>query len=318
MAKHWKEGEFVIILPCSLHYTKWPQVSYNESVMWGEPGVVKIYSIIFLLSIKLVVYYIKCKFFNHNFCSAKVMAQDVKKETPLQFKLRAKFYPEDVTEELIQDITRRLFFLQVKEGILTEEIYCPPESAVLLASYAIQAKYGEFDKTAHQPGYLSSERLLPKRWVSAGLNKSLGVTAQRLPVQYKLFVFVCVTTVKNTCLVHVCWVYCSSDLKNKFDKKTVSIVISIINQLTFSFMRYLTGRRDMTMQHVFDLALGTDSFEWCGSLITPVSPSESWNNTNCPRSSGKRESVFGTRSTDQCWSKWRLRITPLLFFFSFH
>ncbi|XP_076002851.1 ezrin a [Genypterus blacodes] len=93
----------------------------------------------------------------------KVMAQDVRRETPLQFKLKAKFYPEDISEELIQDVTRRLFFLQVKEGILSEDIYCPPESAVLLASYAIQAKYGEYNKTVHQAGYLSSERLLAKR-----------------------------------------------------------------------------------------------------------------------------------------------------------
>jgi len=41
------------------------------------------------------------------------MNQEVKKETPLQFKFRAKFYPEDVAEELIQDITLRLFYLQV-------------------------------------------------------------------------------------------------------------------------------------------------------------------------------------------------------------
>lgn len=93
----------------------------------------------------------------------KVMAQDVKKETPLQFKLRVKFYPEDVAEELIQDVTRKLFFLQVKEDILTEEVYCPPETAVLLASYAIQAKFGEFSKAVHHPGYLYSERLLPSR-----------------------------------------------------------------------------------------------------------------------------------------------------------
>ncbi|XP_056249394.1 ezrin a [Seriola aureovittata] len=93
----------------------------------------------------------------------KVMSQDVKKETPLQFKLRAKFYPEDVAEELIQDVTRRLFFLQVKEDILGEDIYCPPESAVLLASYSVLAKYGEYNKSVHHPGYLSSERLLPKR-----------------------------------------------------------------------------------------------------------------------------------------------------------
>ncbi|XP_029943070.1 ezrin-like isoform X2 [Salarias fasciatus] len=93
----------------------------------------------------------------------KVMVQDVRRETPLQFKLRAKFYPEDVTEELIQDVTRRLFFMQVKEDILQEEVYCPPESAVLLASYAVQAKYGEFNKFVHNSGYLLSERLLPKR-----------------------------------------------------------------------------------------------------------------------------------------------------------
>ncbi|CAB1449616.1 unnamed protein product [Pleuronectes platessa] len=93
----------------------------------------------------------------------KVMGQDVKKETPLQFKLKAKFYPEDVTEELIQDVTRRLFFLQVKEDLLSEVIYCPPESAVLLASYAVQAKYGEYQKAVHPPGYLSSERLLSNK-----------------------------------------------------------------------------------------------------------------------------------------------------------
>lgn len=89
--------------------------------------------------------------------------QEVKKETPLQFKLRIKFYPEDVAEELIQDVTRKLFFLQVKEAILTEEIYCPPESVVLLASYAVQAKYGDYNKEVHRLGYLSNDRLLPKR-----------------------------------------------------------------------------------------------------------------------------------------------------------
>lgn len=35
----------------------------------------------------------------------KVMNQDVKKDNPLQFKFRAKFFPEDVSEEIIQDIT---------------------------------------------------------------------------------------------------------------------------------------------------------------------------------------------------------------------
>lgn len=93
----------------------------------------------------------------------KVTQQDVRKENPLQFKFRSKFFPEDVSEELIQDITQRLFFLQVKEGILNDEIYCPPETAVLLASYAVQAKYADFSKEVHKSGYLAGDRLLPQR-----------------------------------------------------------------------------------------------------------------------------------------------------------
>ncbi|XP_041834875.1 radixin-like isoform X2 [Melanotaenia boesemani] len=93
----------------------------------------------------------------------KVTQQDVKKENPLQFKFRAKFFPEDVSEELIQEITQRLFFLQVKEAILNDENYCPPETAVLLASYAVQAKYGDYNKDIHKAGYLTHDRLLPQR-----------------------------------------------------------------------------------------------------------------------------------------------------------
>lgn len=48
----------------------------------------------------------------------QVTQQDVKKENPLQFKFRAKFFPEDVSEELIQEITQRLFFLQVTNCLL--------------------------------------------------------------------------------------------------------------------------------------------------------------------------------------------------------
>ncbi|XP_023233152.1 moesin/ezrin/radixin homolog 1-like [Centruroides sculpturatus] len=93
----------------------------------------------------------------------KVLGQDVKKENPLQFKFRAKFYPEDVAEELIQDNTVRLFYLQVKNSILADEIYCPPETSVLLASYAVQGKYGDYNPEKHKLGCLSADRLLPQR-----------------------------------------------------------------------------------------------------------------------------------------------------------
>ena len=46
------------------------------------------------------------------FLFLKVLNQDVNKESPLQLKFRAKFYLEDVAEELIQNITVRLFSLR--------------------------------------------------------------------------------------------------------------------------------------------------------------------------------------------------------------
>lgn len=93
----------------------------------------------------------------------KVTSQDVKKENPLQFKFRAKFYPEDVGQELIQDITLRLFYLQVKNAILSDEIFCPAETSVLLASYAVQARHGDYNASIHEPGFLARDRLLPQR-----------------------------------------------------------------------------------------------------------------------------------------------------------
>ncbi|XP_054273982.1 merlin-like [Macrosteles quadrilineatus] len=79
------------------------------------------------------------------------------------FMFLAKFYPEDVGEELVQEVTQHLFFLQVKQAILSMDIYCPPEASVLLASYAVQAKYGDYDDTTYKPGMLASEDLLPQR-----------------------------------------------------------------------------------------------------------------------------------------------------------
>ncbi|KAF8368252.1 erm-1 [Pristionchus pacificus] len=96
----------------------------------------------------------------------KVLSQDVRKEATLLFKFRAKFYPEDVAEEIIQDITMRLFYLQVKDAILSDEVYCPPETSVLLASYAMQAKYGDLQPEVHRAGCLTADRLLPQRVLS--------------------------------------------------------------------------------------------------------------------------------------------------------
>ncbi|CAK9818306.1 NF2 [Anthophora plagiata] len=93
----------------------------------------------------------------------KVQDQCISQQPTTPFMFLAKFYPEDVAEELVQEVTQHLFFLQVKQAILSMDIYCPPEASVLLASYAVQAKYGDYDEVSYRPGMLASEDLLPQR-----------------------------------------------------------------------------------------------------------------------------------------------------------
>ncbi|XP_011165008.1 merlin isoform X3 [Solenopsis invicta] len=93
----------------------------------------------------------------------KVQDQGISQQSTTSFMFLAKFYPEDVAEELVQEVTQHLFFLQVKQAILSMDIYCPPEASVLLASYAVQAKYGDYDEVSYRPGMLASEDLLPQR-----------------------------------------------------------------------------------------------------------------------------------------------------------
>ncbi|XP_076684751.1 ezrin/radixin/moesin family protein merlin isoform X2 [Andrena cerasifolii] len=93
----------------------------------------------------------------------KVQDQCISQQPTTPFMFLAKFYPEDVAEELVQEVTQHLFFLQVKQAILSMDIYCPPEASVLLASYAVQAKFGDYDEVSYRPGMLASEDLLPQR-----------------------------------------------------------------------------------------------------------------------------------------------------------
>ncbi|CAB1337738.1 unnamed protein product [Coregonus sp. 'balchen'] len=64
---------------------------------------------------------------------------------------------------ILPSTTGKQLFDQVKEGILNDDIYCPPETAVLLASYSVQTKHGDYKKDYHFPGYLSRDKLLPQR-----------------------------------------------------------------------------------------------------------------------------------------------------------
>ena len=59
----------------------------------------------------------------------QVSNQDVKKETPLQFRFRAKFYPEDVSEELIQEVTQ-VFISWIPVCLIVPCEHCLSSSSV--------------------------------------------------------------------------------------------------------------------------------------------------------------------------------------------
>lgn len=81
----------------------------------------------------------------------------------MTFNYAVKYYPEDVSSELIETITIEYFFLQVKGLILKDEIFCPADTAVLLASYALQAKHGDYQKDQINEDVFKKSKLLPER-----------------------------------------------------------------------------------------------------------------------------------------------------------
>nr|CAI5817431.1 unnamed protein product [Callosobruchus analis] len=114
----------------------------------------------------------------------KVQDQSIQKNhQTASFMFLAKFYPEEVAEELVQEVTQHLFFLQVKQAILSMDVYCPPEASVLLASYAVQAKFGDFDEDTYKPGMLASEDLLPQRVIDQ-YQMTLEMWEERIRVWY--------------------------------------------------------------------------------------------------------------------------------------
>ncbi|XP_048882721.1 tyrosine-protein phosphatase non-receptor type 3 [Brienomyrus brachyistius] len=73
---------------------------------------------------------------------------------------RVRFFITD-PNSLQQQQSRHLYFLQIKSDIRNGRLSCPLSSAVVLASYAVQAELGDHSSTEHQPGYLSLFRFFP-------------------------------------------------------------------------------------------------------------------------------------------------------------
>ncbi|ROT73234.1 Tyrosine-protein phosphatase non-receptor type 14 [Penaeus vannamei] len=81
--------------------------------------------------------------------------------------LAVLYYIHDVS--LLQDdVTRSHYFLQVKQDVLEGKLRCNHEQAVLLASYSLQAEFGDHQPDRHTAEYLKDFMLFPKQVVSEG------------------------------------------------------------------------------------------------------------------------------------------------------
>uniref|UniRef100_A0A8C1TIW8 protein-tyrosine-phosphatase n=1 Tax=Cyprinus carpio TaxID=7962 RepID=A0A8C1TIW8_CYPCA len=90
----------------------------------------------------------------------KLIRKQLKRPSPHNLRFRVKFFVCDPSK-LQEEYTRYLYFLQLKQDILSGRLPCPQNTAVLLASYAVQAELGDYSHSEHLPGYLSEYSFIP-------------------------------------------------------------------------------------------------------------------------------------------------------------
>ncbi|XP_014842866.1 PREDICTED: tyrosine-protein phosphatase non-receptor type 13 isoform X3 [Poecilia mexicana] len=81
-------------------------------------------------------------------------------DVPFNLFLRIKFFHDDVN--LIQHaMTKHQHYLQLRKDILEERMRCNTENALLLASLALQAEFGDYQPELHGKTYFRLEHYLP-------------------------------------------------------------------------------------------------------------------------------------------------------------
>ncbi|XP_007420765.1 tyrosine-protein phosphatase non-receptor type 13 [Python bivittatus] len=90
---------------------------------------------------------------------------------------RIKFFVDDIG--LIQHaLTYHQYYLQLRKDLLEEKIHCDDETALLLASLALQAEYGDYQAEVHGLSYFRTEHYLPARVIE---NLDLSNVKEELP-----------------------------------------------------------------------------------------------------------------------------------------
>ena len=93
--------------------------------------------------------------------------------TDCSLLLEIKFFPVSV-HQIEDEVTRYLFYLQLKMDILDGRLACSTEEAIQLAAYSVQAEFGDYDDQKHSLVQLRELNLLPERYCTMGeMNKML-------------------------------------------------------------------------------------------------------------------------------------------------
>jgi len=92
---------------------------------------------------------------------------------------RVQFFATDC-QKLHQEITRYLYYLQLKSLIIEEVLKCRDDVAFKLAALAIQAEFGDHDQEKHTLDFIEDFILLPQRIASNYSPEEINQKIQRL------------------------------------------------------------------------------------------------------------------------------------------
>uniref|UniRef100_A0A452URF3 protein-tyrosine-phosphatase n=1 Tax=Ursus maritimus TaxID=29073 RepID=A0A452URF3_URSMA len=93
--------------------------------------------------------------------SSKPIRKQLKGGFPCTLHFRVRFFIPD-PNTLQEEQTRLLLALATLLICFSpDRLTCPLNSAVVLASYAVQSHFGDYDSSIHHPGYLSDSQFIP-------------------------------------------------------------------------------------------------------------------------------------------------------------
>ncbi|XP_055848711.1 band 4.1-like protein 5 isoform X5 [Episyrphus balteatus] len=92
----------------------------------------------------------------------KAIKKQVKIGPPYTFRLKVKFYSSE-PNTLREELTRYLFFLQLKQDLLEGRLDCPDDKATELCALALQSELGDYDEQVHTAATVSEFRFVPEQ-----------------------------------------------------------------------------------------------------------------------------------------------------------